>query len=41
LAQLLGLLVAFIGPSLTMRLVGEIWPQISLNKVDFGHGDKK
>jgi hypothetical protein len=27
-AQLLGLLVAFIGPNLTSRLVGEIWPQI-------------
>ena len=26
LAQLLGLLVAFIGPGLTSRLVGEIWP---------------
>jgi hypothetical protein len=27
LAQLLGLLVAFIGPNLTSRLVGEIWPE--------------
>jgi hypothetical protein len=40
LAQLLGLLVAFIGASLTLRLVGEIWPQISLNDIDFGHGAK-
>ena len=40
LAQLLGLLVAFIGPSLTLRLVGEIWPQISLNDLDFGNGGK-
>jgi hypothetical protein len=40
LAQLLGLLVAFIGPSLTLRLMGEIWPQISLNNIDFGHGEK-
>jgi hypothetical protein len=26
-AQLLGLLTAFIGPTLTSRLVGEIWPK--------------
>jgi hypothetical protein len=36
LAQLLGLLVALIGPSLTSRLTGEIWPQIPLNEQDFG-----
>jgi hypothetical protein len=41
LAQLLGLLVAFIGPGLTSRLVGEIWPQLVADKVDFGNGDKK
>ena len=41
LAQLLGLLVAFIGGSLTLRLVREIWPKIPLNDVDFGSGDKK
>jgi hypothetical protein len=41
LAQLLGLLVAFIGPSLTSRLVGEVWPQISLADMDFGNGSKK
>ena len=40
LAQLLGLLVAFIGPSLTSRLVGEIWPQISLKDLDSGNGDR-
>jgi hypothetical protein len=40
LAQLLGLLVAFIGPGLTSRLVGEIWPQLSADHVDFGNGDK-
>jgi hypothetical protein len=27
LAQLIGLLVAFIGPNLTSRMVGEIWPK--------------
>ena len=36
LAQLLGLLVALIGPGLTSRLTGEIWPQIPLNEQDFG-----
>ena len=36
LAQLFGLLVAFIGPSLTSRLAGEIWPQIPLVEQDFG-----
>jgi hypothetical protein len=35
LAQLLGLLVAFIGPALTARLIGEIWPQLSLTGADF------
>lgn len=39
LAQLLGLLVAFIGPALTGRLVGEIWPQLAADKMDFGDGD--
>ena len=28
LAQLLGLLVAFIGENLTWRLVGDVWPQM-------------
>ncbi len=36
LAQLLGMLVAFIGPGLTSRLVGEIWPQLPLKDLDFG-----
>jgi hypothetical protein len=40
LAQLLGLLVAFIGPGMTARLVGEIWPQLATDKVDFGNGDR-
>jgi len=41
LAQLLGLLVAFIGPSLTSHLMAEIWPQISLKTIDFGIEVKK
>jgi hypothetical protein len=31
LAQLLGLLVAFIGERLTLRLVSELWPKFSLD----------
>jgi hypothetical protein len=34
LAQLLGLLVAFIGEDLTVRLVREVWPKVSLNDLD-------
>src|SRR5450759_2175334 len=40
LAQLLGLLVAFIGEDLPLRLVREVWPKLSLNNLDFGKGDK-
>jgi hypothetical protein len=43
LAQLLGLLVAFIGPNLTFRLVREIWPQFlpgDLNLVNGGKNEK-
>ena len=40
LAQLFGLLVAFIGPILTSSLTGEMWPQIPLNEQDFGRGEK-
>lgn len=35
LAQLLGLLVAFVGPALTLRLIAQIWPQLPLNDVNF------
>jgi hypothetical protein len=41
LAQLLRLLVAFIGPVMTLRLMGEIWPQLAADNVDFGNGGKK
>ena len=40
-AQLLGLLVAFIGENLTLQLVREAWPKLSLDDLDFGKGDKK
>ena len=36
LAQLLGLLGAFIGPGLVLRLVGELWPQILLDEQETG-----
>jgi hypothetical protein len=39
LAQLLGLLAAFIGEDLTLRLVREVWPKLSLNDLNFGKGD--
>lgn len=41
LAQLLELLVAFIGEDLTLRLVHEAWPKLSLNDLDFGKGLRK
>jgi hypothetical protein len=40
LAQLLGLLVAFIGESLTVRLVSEVWPKFSLNDLNLDKGEK-
>ena len=38
LTQLLGLLVAFIGANLTVRMVCEIWPKVPLNDLDFHNG---
>lgn len=35
LAQLLGLLEAFIGPALTLRMINLLWPQLSLDGADF------
>ncbi|MDZ4286617.1 MAG: hypothetical protein U0984_01585, partial [Prosthecobacter sp.] len=40
-AQLLGLLVAFIGKDLTLGMVREVWPKLSLNDLDFSKGDKQ
>ncbi len=34
-AQLLGLLVAFIGESLTLRFLCEVWPKLSLEDLNF------
>jgi hypothetical protein len=38
LAHLLGLLRAFIGELLTLRLLREVWPKMPLNDLDFGNG---
>jgi hypothetical protein len=38
-AQLLGLLGAFIGESLTLCLVREIWPKLSVEDLQFTQGD--
>ena len=40
LAQLLGLLVAFIGENLTLRLVQEVWPKIPLDDLDLENRGK-
>jgi hypothetical protein len=38
-AQLLGLLGAFIGDNLTLHLLREVWPKISLDDLNFTKGD--
>lgn len=41
LAQLLGSLVAYIGPSLTWQLLVQVWPKTSMKEADFiDEGDK-
>ena len=39
-AQLLGLLVAFIGENLTLRLIVQIWPQLPKDELNFDKGDQ-
>jgi hypothetical protein len=39
-AQLLGLLTAFIGETLTLRFVREVWPEVPLDNWDIGKGEK-
>ena len=39
MAQLLGLLVAFIGEKLTVRLVMEVWPKLSLTDTNLNTGE--
>ncbi|MEP6672289.1 MAG: hypothetical protein ABJF10_24205 [Chthoniobacter sp.] len=38
-AHLLGLLVAFIGDNLTLRVVRDVWPKLSLEDLNFTTGD--
>ena len=40
LAQLLGLLVAFIGEDLTVRMLSAAWPKLSFSGLDFSKGGK-
>jgi hypothetical protein len=39
-AQLLGLLVAFIGEDLTLHLVREVWPKIVVDGLVLANGEK-
>ena len=39
-AQLLGLLVAFVGEKITLRLVREGWPNVAFNDLGMDDGDK-
>ncbi len=41
LASLLGLLVAFVGEKLTLRLVREVWPKVPLHSLSLESTDKK
>jgi len=41
IAQLLGLLVAFIGEKLTVQIMREVWPKLSLDDLNFDEGNKK
>jgi hypothetical protein len=40
-AQLLGLLVAFIGESLMLRIVCDVWPELALDDLNLLDRDKK
>jgi hypothetical protein len=40
IADLLSLLVAFIGEKLTLQMVHEVWPRLSLDDLNFDEGDK-
>ena len=39
LAQLLGLLEAFIGRSLTLRMLRDVWPKLTLDETHFSNDD--
>ena len=39
-AQLLGLLTAFVGETLTLRMLREVWPELSVDGIGFTIGNK-
>ena len=39
-AHLLGLLVTFVGEALTLRLVRNVWPEVSFGDAESGTGEK-
>ena len=41
LAQLLGLLEAFIGQNLTLRMLRDVWPKLTLSDLYFSNDDQK
>jgi hypothetical protein len=41
LAQLLGLLVAFIGEKLMLQMVRDVWPELLLKDLDFNKGHSR
>ncbi len=40
MAQFLGLLIAFIGENLTFRILHEVWPELSADRIEFVVGNK-
>lgn len=40
-AQLIGLLVAFIGEKLTLQLLAEVWPELADTNLNFTPKDRK
>jgi len=40
-AQLIGLLVAFIGEKLTLQLLSEVWPELADTNLNFTPKDRK
>ena len=39
-SHLMGLLVAFVGENLTVRIVRDLWPKVPLTEVQFDRGDR-
>lgn len=41
LTNILGLLVAFIGQTLTVRLIDQVWPQLSSSDANLGSAEQQ